>query len=241
MSEELVKYKDYSDFPFEDVSGARWTISMGILFGGFILMSVSGGFAFSQIDAVNAVLNFFLFIFVGVLSLFVLDVKWYGKLLKPLKLKDLLIIIAVLIMTYAAAFFSLSFLDISEAVENPVVDFISKDNSLILTAVLFIQLFVEEILFVVPFLFIYNNLKGASKFLALIIAWVLSSLIFGALHLPTYSFNFTQSFIVIGSVRFALSLAYIWRKNLLLPYIIHVLYDGLIFLFIYIAKIQGLV
>ncbi|MDO5040683.1 MAG: CPBP family intramembrane metalloprotease [Peptoniphilus sp.] len=241
MSEKLVKNRDYRDFPFEDVSNVRWMMSMVILFGGFIALSVSGGVVFSQSDIINAVLNFLLFIFMGVLSIFVLDGKWYKKLLAPLKLKDVAVIIAILILTYAAAFFSLSFLDLSEAVENPVVDFISKENGALLTVLLFIQLFVEEILFVVPFLFIYNKLKGGSKVFALLAAWILSSLIFGALHLPTYSFNFAQSFIVIGSVRFALSLAYIWRKNLLLPYITHVLYDGLIFLFIYIAGTQGLV
>ncbi|CDZ74369.1 putative membrane protein [Peptoniphilus sp. ING2-D1G] len=241
MSEDLVKNRDYSDFPFEEVSDTRWALSMGVLFGGFLWMSLSGGFIFSDNDFINGAMNFLLFIFVEISSLFVLDFKWPKRLLKPLKLKDLFIIIAVLILTYAAAFFSLSFLDIGEAVENPVVDFISKDNMLLLGAVLFIQLFVEEVLFVVPFLFIYNKFKDKSKVFALMTAWILSSLIFGALHLPTYSFNFAQSFLVIGSIRFVLSFAYIWRKNLLLPYIIHVLYDGLIFLFIYIAKTQGLV
>ncbi|WP_138159475.1 CPBP family intramembrane glutamic endopeptidase [Peptoniphilus catoniae] len=230
MTEKLINNKDYTDFPFEDLPGSKWIISMILLFGGFLV---------SSFNFINPFLSFAIFIGSSFGSLFVLNRRWYRYLIKSIEARDILVIIFVLILTYAFAFLSSSFIDGANMEENPIVDLLEKDTIKLLALIVIIQLFTEEILFVVPFLFCYHKLKGLNKGVALIIAWLVSSIIFGALHLPTYNYNLEQSLIVISSIRFALSLAYILRKNLLVSYIIHLLYDGIIFVFVFLAKLYG--
>ena len=79
-------------------------------------------------------------------------------------------------------------------------------------------------------LFLYHKAKFEKESTREIFAWVVSSLIFGAMHLSTYNFNIVQAVIGIGIVRFVLSAVYIRRKNLTLAYIVHFLYDILIIL-----------
>ncbi|WP_081578447.1 CPBP family intramembrane glutamic endopeptidase [Peptoniphilus obesi] len=77
------------------------------------------------------------------------------------------------------------------------------------------------------FVFI-SKTKKINRNFAIFSAWILSSLLFGALHLSTYNYNFVQSIVLIGIVRLILSLAYIIRKNLWNSYLVHVLYDFII-------------
>jgi len=53
---------------------------------------------------------------------------------------------------------------------------------------------------------------------------------FGALHLPTYDWNFAQCFIIIGTARLVLSLAYIKTKNLWVSAGAHILNDWFLIL-----------
>ena len=76
---------------------------------------------------------------------------------------------------------------------------------------------------------------------AVLIAWIISSLFFGMLHLQTYSFNFYQAFIVIGAVRMGMSWSYIKTKNLNVSYIAHVLYDFIILYGVYLVNEHGLI
>ena len=57
------------------------------------------------------------------------------------------------------------------------------------------------------------------------IALLASSLIFGAAHLPTYDWNWTQSLVVIGTARIMLTLAYILTRNLWVSAGAHILND----------------
>ncbi|PWC03468.1 CPBP family intramembrane glutamic endopeptidase [Agromyces badenianii] len=102
-----------------------------------------------------------------------------------------------------------------------------------------IQLVGEEVFVVLPFLALMYFLfakAGVSRKTAIILAWIISSLWFGAAHLPTYDWNWVQAIVVIGSARIALTLAFIRTKNLWVSAGAHIIND---WVFITIAVIAA--
>jgi membrane protease YdiL (CAAX protease family) len=98
----------------------------------------------------------------------------------------------------------------------------------------FFQLVGEEVFTNLPFLALLYFLfaKGKlSRKTAVILAWLLTAIWFGAAHLPTYGWNFAQAFIVIGGARLVLSLAFIRTKNLWVSSGAHILNDWTLFTF----------
>lgn len=95
-----------------------------------------------------------------------------------------------------------------------------------------IQLFGEEMFTILPFLAIMYLLFTQAKLsrnTSVILAWLITALWFGAAHLPTYGWNFAQAFLIIGSARLVLTLAYIRTKNILVSTGAHILNDWTIF------------
>ena len=94
-----------------------------------------------------------------------------------------------------------------------------------------LQLLGEELITILPFLAIlaicYQRL-GLGRKASVITAWLLSALIFGLAHLPTYNWNFVQCIVVIGSARLVLTWAYVWTKNIWVSTGAHVLNDWII-------------
>jgi uncharacterized protein len=102
-----------------------------------------------------------------------------------------------------------------------------------------IQLIGEEIFVVLPFLALMYFLfakAGLSRKTAIILAWVISAVWFGAAHLPTYDWNVVQAIVVIGSARIALTLAFIRTKNLWVSAGAHIIND---WVFITVAVITA--
>ena len=94
------------------------------------------------------------------------------------------------------------------------------------------QLFGEEVVSILPFLavlwFCHQRLAMTRK-CAIITAWICTALIFGALHLPTYEWNFVQCFLVIGTARIVLLSGYIITKNIWVSTGAHIINDWLLF------------
>ena len=93
------------------------------------------------------------------------------------------------------------------------------------------QLIGEEIITVLPFVAVLTWLSGPlglGRHKAIAGAWLVSALLFGALHLPTYGWNVAQCLLVIGSARLVLSLAYLRSKNLAVSAIAHIANDWLL-------------
>ncbi|MBP2025863.1 CPBP family intramembrane glutamic endopeptidase [Peptoniphilus stercorisuis] len=232
MEKNNIRKKDLTDFPFEDVPNKNWALSLLVAIGGFFYISF-GIWTLPKI-LVNEYFISFLFLFFCLVALSILDNKFFNKIFKKINSKDLLIIIFTLVICYGMGF--ISSLGKTDLVENPITGIINKSNIVKILIVTAIQLIGEEILFVIPFLYVYNKMKiKKSKRISIIVAWIISSLFFGALHLPTYSFNFYQAFIVIGTVRMGMSISYILTKNLTVSYIAHVLYDFLILIGVYLV------
>jgi len=94
------------------------------------------------------------------------------------------------------------------------------------------QLFGEELLTVLPFLalmyFFVSKLQMERK-PAVLLAWVISAILFGSVHLSTYDWNVAQCLLVIGSARLVLTLAYFRTRNILVSTGAHVINDWVLF------------
>ncbi len=94
------------------------------------------------------------------------------------------------------------------------------------------QLFGEEAVTILPFLALLTLLStrfGVGRKGAIVGAWLISSLIFGLIHLPTYDWNLIQCIVVIGTARMVLTLAWIRTKNIWVSTGAHVFNDWLLF------------
>jgi len=94
------------------------------------------------------------------------------------------------------------------------------------------QLFGEEVITLLPFLallHLFANVFGAGRKAAIIGAWVVSSLVFGLIHLPTYGWNVVQCIAIIGSARMVLTLPWILTKNIWVSTGAHIVNDWLLF------------
>ncbi|MBU1357947.1 MAG: CPBP family intramembrane metalloprotease [Gammaproteobacteria bacterium] len=94
------------------------------------------------------------------------------------------------------------------------------------------QLLGEELVTILPFLavlYLLSAKAGLSRRQAILGAWLVSAAWFAALHLPTYGWNFVQCFVVIGSARLVLSLAYIMTKNVWVSTGAHIVNDWTLF------------
>ncbi|MBO9587674.1 CPBP family intramembrane glutamic endopeptidase [Devosia sp.] len=97
----------------------------------------------------------------------------------------------------------------------------------------FIQLIGEEAVSILPLLavlWLCVTKFGLSRRLGLIIAVVVSTLWFSAMHLPTYNWNFIQCIGIIGTARIVLTIAYLVTRNLWVSSIAHIFNDWVLFL-----------
>jgi uncharacterized protein len=94
------------------------------------------------------------------------------------------------------------------------------------------QLFGEEVIALLPFLalmYLSAHRFGIGRRASIIGAWVISSVIFGLLHLPTYDWNLIQCVLIIGTARMVLTLPWILTKNIWVSTGAHIMNDWLLF------------
>jgi len=94
------------------------------------------------------------------------------------------------------------------------------------------QLLGEEVFTILPLLailwFAVTKLH-LPRTVAVILAWVVTAVLFGLLHLPTYGWNIVQCLVTIGAARLVLSLAFLRTKNIWVSTGAHVLNDWTLF------------
>lgn len=91
-----------------------------------------------------------------------------------------------------------------------------------------LQMLGEELITILPFLAILAGLHGKAgmgRNAAVLVAWLVSAIIFALLHLPTYNWNIVQCVVVIGTARLVLTLAYVWTKNIWVSTGAHIIND----------------
>lgn len=94
-----------------------------------------------------------------------------------------------------------------------------------------LQLLGEELLTILPFLAILawlHSKAGMGRNSAVLASWLVSAIIFGLLHLPTYDWNIVQCLVVIGGARLVLTWAYVWTKNIWVSTGAHIINDWLL-------------
>ncbi|MCT2586440.1 CPBP family intramembrane glutamic endopeptidase [Actinophytocola gossypii] len=118
---------------------------------------------------------------------------------------------------------------------NPLGDDLAKmpTGERILTFLAMVpQLFGEELFSVLPFLALLywlHHRLALSRSTAVVVAWLATAVIFGVAHLPTYDWNLVQCFVIIGTARLVLLLAYFRTKNILVAAGAHILNDWAMF------------
>jgi len=92
-----------------------------------------------------------------------------------------------------------------------------------------VQLLGEELITLLPLLAVLAWLygRGVSRPRAILAAWLVSSALFAALHLPTYDWRVLQVFSVIGVARLMLTLPYLITKTPWASAVAHIVNDGL--------------
>lgn len=101
-----------------------------------------------------------------------------------------------------------------------------------------IQLPGEEIVTILPLLavlwFCVARLH-LSRRIGIVIAVLVSTIWFSAMHLPTYQWNYVQCFGIIGSARIVLTLSYLLTRNLWVSAGAHILNDWSMFVLTFVG------
>jgi len=220
------------DFPYYDdhpvmIGAAGWFV---------LLLSVAIAFAaLTAIPLRTFPLNFLpamLFLAIPLFALRMVTGRYWTCLFRKVGLKELALMVAFALLTISASFgIGLLLMQVMEFSGNPVSEAMRAmtDTEFVsILAVTIPQLLGEELVAILPFLAVLwfcVSRVGMSRRVGIVVALVISSLIFGAAHLPTYDWNWTQSLVVIGTARIMLSLAYIVTRNLWVSAGAHILND----------------
>lgn len=119
---------------------------------------------------------------------------------------------------------------------NPIFNY---DKKAILINLLFIwiSLLGEELIVAMVALPIYGvAVKRTSTKNAWWIALIISSVFFGALHIPTYGWNFYHAIVVIGLTRIPFSMAWKRTDSLMGGILAHIIYDYGLILFVLLVR-----
>jgi uncharacterized protein len=127
--------------------------------------------------------------------------------------------IGAIIKAYGTTIANASFADAAQLEGARLLNFFAKVAP---------QLLGEELLTILPFLailsFCHDRLCMSRKS-SVWMAWLVSAVAFGLLHLPTYNWNLMQCLVVIGSARLVLTWAYVWTKNIWVSTGAHIIND----------------
>lgn len=223
------------DYPKIEAKTWKWILALILTLASFYGVS----FLFYSLKINNEIIMASAVSAISLLSLLLIDKKFIKKIFLPIRAKDVLYIIIGLGFSLIAIVIS-SILVQKLGIEgsnNPIFDVLTEDNFKSFFLSTLIQFIAEEIIFIIPFLFVINKVKIENNIIKTILAILISSIIFGAMHLSTYDFNILQAVLIISIIRTGLSMSYVISKNLSVTYIIHIIYDWTL-IFIYIAAGQ---
>lgn len=228
------------DFPFYadrpvTIGGAGWLIILG---------SVAAAFAaLTMLPLRTFPLNLapvLLFVAIPLIALRATTGPHWTILFRTVGLKQVGLMVAFAVLTLVASFIAALVLSqVMDFNQNPVSDAMSAMTGWQFAGTLAAtvpQLLGEELLAVLPFLAILwlcVSQLGLSRRSGIAIALVISSLIFGAAHLPTYGWNWVQALVVIGTARVMLTLAYVVTRNLWVSAGAHIINDWTGFLSVF--------
>lgn len=221
------------DFPFYNenprISTGKWAVMILSVILTLVLIMVSD--FLSELGTFRRLLYFI----IPVLG-FGFAINWkYGLICKKIKKSDIKLIVILLISQLAVTLFLsnvLTYLGIV-AQDNPV----TSELMLISTWLIFpLQLFGEELIKIIPFIFFltvfYHFTKNRK--MSIVIATVLTLILFALLHLPAYQ-NLISVLVLQGFCSIFTMYGYLKTKNIFVSYAIHFLLDTFIFMLVLIS------
>lgn len=224
--------RENDDFPFysELESPLNWKNSIVVLIAiavGFILFSYGVG------GPVQPFMN----VIFPLAALILVARKEWTSLFRKLKARDIITILGAYIVNIIASFaVGALIVKLFGATANPAIDALSGNfvDQIPFFLKTIPMLFGEELISILPFLIILR--VGVQKFnmsrkAAIILALIVTAILFGAYHLPTYNWNLGQAILGIGIARIILLYPYIKTKNIWTSFIAHVLNDWTLFAF----------
>ncbi|CZT37285.1 CPBP family intramembrane glutamic endopeptidase [Rhizobium sp. 9140] len=228
------------DLPFYNgkpvkIDGAGWLVLMASVALAFLALTLIPlrAFPYNLIPAL-------LFVGIAILALHRVAGRHWKCLLRPVGFRSAALMVlfgaATLVGSMAMGWVLQQFFELHS---NPVADEIAVMSASQVGATLLvtgIQLVGEELFGILPFLavlWLCVQHLNLSRRLGILVALVISGLLFGAAHLPTYDWHWAQSLIGIGFARVILTLAYIVTRNLWVSAGAHIINDwtGFIFMF----------
>lgn len=230
-------------FPLGAVGPHRFSVAFALCMASYVVL-VSSDKIVALLGAGPAVDLFLTGVFLAlafVAPLALGGVRAYRELVGTLRPFDILNVVFFVFLTYFLAGIGAMF--VSQGTENPTTELLRSPQGIaFLVGLLVVQLFVEEILAIVPFLTVYHLVEQYSKneWIALACALFVSILFACAAHLPTYGYNLMQVIFIVGGARLGLALCYLKTKSLLVCYLTHLAYDAMLFALIYVAMQRGL-
>jgi len=241
---KLIERQDGRDFPFYnllpgEIATWKWITIILSCIVGFGVLTFTGS-ANQGIELISRIL----LTAIPLLTFIFLAKPNWKAIFRPLKLVDIPTMILFWLLTLAAsasAAFLVSGGDISHFQANSVTDDLLAGgmwNVIWFYVGTFIQLFGEELVTILPFLamlYWVHSKFGLSRKKSMVIAWIITAITFGAMHLPTYGWNIVQAVVLIGVARLALTLAFIRTKNIAVSFGAHLLNDWATFTLVLIA------
>ncbi|MFE5703172.1 CPBP family intramembrane metalloprotease [Rhodococcus sp. ACS1] len=232
----LIERRDDTDFPFYNGTPTALSTRQWILMWVSVVVGFAALVLIPQPGNLVALIPRILFVGIPLVVLAMVTREHWTALFRKVHGRDVLTMIGFavlnLVVTSALALIVQALFGVAsnEAVED------AGKGGVLDTAAFYvgtgIQLVGEEVFTIVPFLallyFLYAKAKLSRK-TAIVLAWLLSAVWFGAAHLQTYDWNFAQAFIVIGGARLVLTLAYIRTKNLWVSTGAHIINDWTLF------------
>lgn len=226
------------DFPFYNgrparISGAQWLLVMAMVAIGFLALIApiplfKGGWA-QFIPAI-------LFFAVPLAGLAMVAPHHWTAIFRKVGWREVMWMVAFALLNIAVSMgVGLLVYKFQATTGNPVFGMLAGEatgDRLLFFLKTLPQLFGEELLTILPFLalaWLFHSKFKMARLPSIALAWLLSAVLFGLAHLPTYGWNLVQCLVVIGSARLVLTLAYLKTKNIWVSFGAHVINDWTLF------------
>lgn len=222
MTNDFFKFEDKEyDLPFLNGDPRFTTRNVVILLIGFLIAAVT---PFIIPPTGNVLLKSLIVTFAPLLTVVYVFKDDMSNIIRKPKLKDILIVVIGLIMMMALDY--ISAIMISVLGLHVLTDSAVNGSPLSMFVRLLIQLLGEELIKFIPLIIVTAYLyKSIGRKAAIVVAIIISQIIFSLIHIPAYGFSILFLLIAIGLESIALPLVYIRSKNLMLCYLVHLIFD----------------
>lgn len=226
-----------TDFPFYNgaptsISGGQWLFVMAMVVAGFLVLIVPIDWPGGSLGQLIPAVMFPLFPLAALA--YVAPGHWraiFGKVGgREVKLMFGFALLNIVVsMSVGTIVFALT--SVTPNAANAQLAELDAAGRVLYFAKIIPQLFGEEVITLLPFLALlqlFTRGFGLGRKGAIIGAWLVSSVVFGLIHLPTYDWNLIQCLVIIGTARMVLTLPWIMTKNIWVSTGAHILNDWLL-------------